>query len=216
MTRRLTRHHARRRGFTLIEVAMAMAIMTVGAVGIMALQQASTRGNQTARQTSTATEVNRVWLERFRRDALMWNNPQPGGRAMTQYLTLLPAGPGATGWFVPTPADVNESYAFDWFGRDTRNFDAVNVGSGNPRAAHYCTQAQLTWVVPERVARADVRTWWWRTGYSLDNVQSAAAQFRDCGVAAPGAIAAALDGGDRRFHHVSGSLLVRFQQVPGT
>ncbi|MCB2020350.1 MAG: prepilin-type N-terminal cleavage/methylation domain-containing protein [Burkholderiaceae bacterium] len=200
MTRRRTE-----RGFTLIEVMMALAILTVGAVGILSLQQAATRGNSEARQMTLATEVNRAWLERIRRDSLMWTGTAAGSRAATQYLVRLPAN-GTTDWFVPVPAAPTESYGFDWFGRDTRDNTAIR----------YCTQARLTWLVPEINANSappsvqvDVRTWFHRRGYARDNIQSDLSLFDNCSLGSPADVDAEIRAANSRIKSVTGTLVLR-------
>lgn len=199
---------ARRRsqaGFTLIEVIMALAILTVGALGIVSLQQAATRGNSDARQMTQATELNRLWLERARRDSLMWTGTAAGSRGATQYLVRLGAL-GTTNWFVPVPASATESYGFDWFGRDTRD----------PNQMTYCSQIRLTWLVPETNARnappsvqVDVRTWFHRRGYSRDTVQSNLTLFANCSLAAPQDVDTELRRASSRIKGVTGSLILR-------
>lgn len=146
----------RRDGFTLIEVMMAIAIMTVGAVGIMALQQAATRGNAEARQLTTGTELTRTWLERIRRDSLRWTaSLSADGTALqpTSYLRNLPPV-GTTGWITPIDLTGAESYAFDYLGNDT-TIDADK---------HYCTHLRMTWIVVGDTARVEARTFWPKRG----------------------------------------------------
>jgi prepilin-type N-terminal cleavage/methylation domain-containing protein len=154
----------RRQGFTLIEIMIAVAIMTVGAVGIMALQQAATRGNLEARDMSMGTHLTRTWIERLRRDAVLWlGNGVP---INTQYLVLAPPlgggpGPWVTPPLVPRPDGTVESFAFDHFGIDTANL-TNDPGGGPPGPAVYCTHLSFTWINPGDALRADVRTYWHR------------------------------------------------------
>lgn len=178
---------------------MALAIMSVGAVGIMALQQASTRGNMQARQMSAATAVTRTWLERARRDALGWNVNQVAGIAMTQYLVNTPPA-GASGWFAPTPAAGAESWGFDWFGRDTRDASAMQ----------FCTHLQTRWVVVGQVIRVDARTFWYRRG---DGTAGSSNQtlFPNCAAGGTeGAVTAELALTAPRVHSIQASTLVRW------
>lgn len=147
----------RRHGYTLVEVMMAIAILAVGATGIMGLQQAATRGNQEANEMGTATRIAEMWLDRFRLDALNWRPGGPGIASVaatfanTQYMRLMPTA-GGTGWFVP-PAGAGLPAA------------ATLGFNGNPSAGgtmHYCTQAQINWVRPGTTMRADVRVFWRR------------------------------------------------------
>lgn len=158
-----------RQGYTLIEVVMAIGVLTAGAVGIMALQQAATRGNMESRQMTTATQLAQRWVERLRRDGLAWRTgtmvvPVPVTvLANTTYLQQVPASDAAAPWFTPVPrVGSGESAAFDYYGRDTTV--AADM--------HYCTNVRLEWLYPGRAMRADVRVWWARRagGASGDNM----------------------------------------------
>ena len=73
---------------------MAIGVLTAGAVGIMALVQASTRGNMEARQMTTGSQLASLWIGRLRRDALNWtrssNVADPTLLNQTQYLQIVP------------------------------------------------------------------------------------------------------------------------------
>lgn len=149
-----------RKGYTLIEVMMAVAMMTAGAVGIMALQQATVRGNLEARQVATATQLASTWIERLERDAIGWSEAaRPGTTAVpptmlarTRYLNGVTAPGAAPLWFVPGPSTATESSSFDHWGRDT--IVAAEM--------EYCTHVRLQWVYVGQAMRADVRVWWAR------------------------------------------------------
>lgn len=173
MTRR---RHPRIAGYTLIEVMMALAILTAGAVGIMALQQAATRGNMESRQMTTATVLAQRWIERLRRDSLNWTlrsrTHNPGALTGTTYLRTV-ASPGAPIlWTVPTPpATGTDSASFDYYGNDT------TVGS----QMQYCTNIRLEWLYPGRAMRADVRVWWARRGDGVDRNIARGDELAGCG-----------------------------------
>lgn len=146
---------------------MAIAIMTVGAVGIMSLQQAATSANIQSHHMMVANEATRIWLERLRRDGLKWGySPAVAPSVMdTTYLSsaaALAVG-DVSAWEAlvpPDPADSTqplESWAFDYRGMDTRSTaDWV-----------YCTNVRFAWTVGQGAIRTDVRTWWNR--YSLSS-----------------------------------------------
>lgn len=148
MMRRVSKTKANA-GFTLIEVMMALAILTVGAVGILSLQSASTRGNITGRRMSAGTQRSSVWIERLRRDALFWQQPGDpiGVAARSQYLTQVGAD-----WFVPVSTDPLETAGATWTGEDVTGAQAIQ----------YCTHVRLSWAIPNQSIRADVRTYWSR------------------------------------------------------
>ncbi|MDC0747259.1 type IV pilus modification PilV family protein [Polyangium mundeleinium] len=63
------------RGYTIIEVMMALAILAVGATGVIALQKVALIGNSNARIGDGARQVASTWAERLKVDALQWNDP---------------------------------------------------------------------------------------------------------------------------------------------
>ena len=199
-------------GFTLIEVMMALAIMTVGAVGLLSLQTATVRGNADARQLTVATQVNQLWVERLRRDALRWTAPSVSAlRAASgpRYLRNVPApGGGWSGWFAPVdpvraPGDP-QSYGFDYRGFDT--FD--------PAQMFYCTHVNLRWVDPGRTLRADVRTFWHKRGQANDAAYADGRLFAGCAVGAEGAVTAELASPAPRIHAVQTSVVLRWTRLP--
>ena len=197
------RRSVRTSAFTLIEVMIAVGILTVGSVGILAMQQASTRGNLNARRMTTATSVSRIWVERVRRDALAWTSNvvgSPNGIAATNYIQATPVA-GESGWFAPNSPDPEESYGFDWFGADT------NVAS----EIRYCTHINTRWIVANQVARVDVRTFWYRRG---DGAASETNQdlFPNCGAGGTeAAVGIELATPSPRLHAIYASTLVRWR-----
>ncbi len=199
-------------GFTLIEVMMALAVMTVGAVGLLSLQSATTRGNAEARAMTVANQVNQLWLERLRRDALRWTSPDPTAlrsAAGPRFLRNAPLpGGGWSGWFAPVdPAPepgAPVSAGFDYRGIDTLD----------PNEMAYCTHVNLRWVDPGQTLRADVRTFWHRRGHGTDAAFSDLRLFRGCAVGAEDGVTAELDSPAPRLHAVRGSVVLRWTRLP--
>ena len=204
MSPRATTHtlrHATRRGrrsrsgYTMVEVMMAMALLTTGAAGIFALQQAATHGNSEAREMTIATTITRTWLERMKRDALNWNTganaATPLLLANTRYLLNVPDVGTAPAWATPAVfADSRASY--DHWGRE------VTVGA----TTRYCAQIRLEWVNVGQAIRTDVRVWWHRRG----RVDAAAGDlYANCAAGAEAAV-----GNDRRVRSVTSSTVVRW------
>lgn len=172
-----------RRGFTLVEVMVALAVLAIGVTGILGMQNAAIHSNRTAQEVTTATQISRLWLERLRLDANQWNRPSQRQRTSdlrdTQTLCRLASGGCVSGgaqtigaWFVPnipvntsapaTPLTViaTGGSAFDAFGRE------VGVGSADAR---YCVGVRLNWIAPDLgsrqgIIRGEVRVWWFREG----------------------------------------------------
>ncbi len=150
---------------------MALGVLTAGAVGLMAMTQASTRGNMEAREMTVATQLTQRWMERLRRDAMNWTassrSLNPVLLANTTYLRTVPNPGAAALWAVPIPPAASpETANFDYYGRDTTDLTAM----------HYCTNIRLEWLYTGRAMRADVRVWWLRrlTGSSTPDPGRAA------------------------------------------
>ncbi len=159
----MKRHSSTKAGFTLVEIMIAIGIMTVGSLGIIAMHGAVTQGNRDSREMITALAVTQTWLERFERDALSWNAATSIlDIGLTTYLRPLALTPTGTGWLAPdSGADANgandfESPAADFFGVDTNN-DAL---------VKYCVNYRLSWIRQGSSARVDVRTYWLREGHN--------------------------------------------------
>lgn len=194
-------------GFTLIEVMVAVTVVTFGALGIFSLGNATIKGNAFAREMTIATDVTRSWVERLRADAMLWRTAGPGGLAFTTYLRDAPpvAAVGAPGeWIAPTPPEgVSESFAYDYHGFPTAVTENVR----------YCTHLRYEWVFPGEALRVSVRTYWHRTSRGTDDTISNRALFPNCGRGAEAAvtdnIAQTVAGGVSQLHAVHSSIIVR-------
>ena len=159
MTRRAVA--SRSRGYTVIEVMIALTLLAVGTSGIIAMQKVTAIANRDAKSLVMATQVARTWIERLRADATQWNHPSPtspeSDLADTRWLKTVNGV-----WFRPTD-DVAGSPAADALGNDVRDADLAN--------AAYCSNVRLTWLYgpppttpPPYLIRAEVRVYWLRDG----------------------------------------------------
>lgn len=161
----VARRRRGRAGFNLIEVMMAVAILAVGATGILGLQTAAIRGNQEANEYATATRTVEFWLDRYRMDALGWRTggagtlPSPVLLANTELLRVIPAV-GGTGWIEPTITSPTFAAA------SRMSFNGNPLPPPGAPTPIFCTQANLRWVYDATAIRVDVRTLWRRRGYT--------------------------------------------------
>lgn len=169
--RSLQTKRASERGFTAVEVLMAMTLFAIGAAGVIGMQRVTIQGGEDARRFDMATNIANEWIARLQKDASFWRTqpdltlPDTMGFNSTTWLknvdpcanlfcTIpMPAGPTIEGL----------SPAFDVFGRD--------LPSGTT-TAYYCVQYRLTWIAPPGVVpynrplkpssimRAEVRVYW--------------------------------------------------------
>jgi len=146
-----------RSGFTLVEVMIAIGIMTVGSLGILAMHNAVSGANRTANEMNTAIAITERWLERIDRDSLSWSEEGLNSAALnnTDYLSELAGSVAPTDWFTPSPSDTTESYGFDYFGND-------DPSGSNTK---YCVNLRLSWLRQGSSARVDIRTFWFRDGF---------------------------------------------------
>jgi len=172
---------AGRHGYTVVEVMMALVVLTLGAVGVIAMQKAVLVGNTNARNLATANSIAQTWVERLRADAQAWNDQ--GGTpdiAETAWLsgaaTTAPAGGG--GWIV-TPASVayGSSTPAGSNQADIMGADLLHAADKAKFGTAYCTQYRLTRFTNTpsgalasyyKVVRIEVRVVWDRLTQRLD------------------------------------------------
>jgi prepilin-type N-terminal cleavage/methylation domain-containing protein len=132
----MTEHRQSQRGYTAIEVMLAIAVMGIGAAGVMSMQRGSIVGDLESRRMDVANSIARTWIERLRRDATAWTGPNAYVAADTTlpFTNFGVAGAPASvqaGWYQPqiptvyTAAD-GLSPMFDALGRDLILADAAN------------------------------------------------------------------------------------------
>jgi prepilin-type N-terminal cleavage/methylation domain-containing protein len=152
------------RGYTAIEVLIAMTVMAIGAAAVMSMQKASVQGNLDARKTDVASSIARMWVERLESDATQWTQPNNNnvlgnnlGTATALFTNL------DNGWFVPAPP-APMSFAYDILGRDLQGADAANaVFCVNMRLKTLVTGIPVQGGAPvPQLIRADVRVVWLR------------------------------------------------------
>lgn len=173
------------RGYTLVEVMVAIAVMAIGVTGILSMQNASVLANRRAQEVSMATTLARRWQEILRTDSLGWNRPTQRNTVSdlgsdTRHLCALVGCGGGAGradqWFVPAVNLPNESPAYDHWGREV----AISA-----REAKYCVNLRLTWLrqpslnpIDQGLIRAEVRVWWYAEGATRDGT------YANCGTGA--------------------------------
>lgn len=142
----------RRAGFTLIEVMMSIAVLTVVAAGLISVQALTSSTNRISRETTIATEIAQTWAERMKLDAMTWNT----NLATTLWLTDSAV---MNQWITPVASSLApppvRSFAFDRYGRDVDPTGA---------AVFYCVAYNYTWVVVNESMRIDIRVYWPREG----------------------------------------------------
>ncbi len=149
------------RGYTAVELLMALAVFAVGISGIIALEKVTVVANQHAKNLAIATQIAQSWTSQLTVDAALWNNPSPGNNrddlGDAQWLSQ-PKG----AWFRPI-YDPGRGFgsAFDALGN-------VVVNDQPAQQIQFCTHLKLTDLYPSTngggLIRAEVRVFWLRDG----------------------------------------------------
>jgi prepilin-type N-terminal cleavage/methylation domain-containing protein len=163
MTRTRTRPRTRSksRGYTAVEVLIALLLFAIGAAGVIGMLKVTIQGGADARRFDIATNIANEWVGRLQRDATFWTLPNaanptlgagssPGEIGATKWLKDINssscdafANSGAyctPGGAIPTTAPVGGlSSAYDIVGRDLTASEE----------AFFCAQYRLSWIEPQ-------------------------------------------------------------------
>jgi prepilin-type N-terminal cleavage/methylation domain-containing protein len=158
-----SRRRARRasRGYTLVELMMALALLAVSVIGIISLLKVTATTNGHAKNLAMAQRIAQAWAGQLQMDSTQWVNAIP------------------TGSFLNSNA-IWQRPAY------SRGFGAAFDGFGNPlpdeevAGARFCAHVRMSWLYPNTMAvagngvlRAEIRVFWLRDGAApLDTVQS--------------------------------------------
>jgi prepilin-type N-terminal cleavage/methylation domain-containing protein len=159
---------ASHKGFTLVEVMVALGVMTISAMALMSMQGQATRANGHARDMTTAAQIAQTVLERLKLDALAWTSitaADPGDVTLaTVWLKdIASAIPGnfmtlSAQSFTRLGNTVQLSNAFNQYGEDV---PLTGAAAGVLASVKFCASTRLGWIyTTRRVIRADVRVWW--------------------------------------------------------
>lgn len=147
------------RGYTMVEVMMALALLAVGAAGVVAMEKAAVVGNAGARSTATGTALAERWVERLRADSMVWNTLTPTSDINdTRWLKTVKLTPGI--WTLPTIAPGQASPYADPLGAD------IILGSDASPVA-YCTHIMYRQIT-QKMINATVRVSWRRDLSPID------------------------------------------------
>lgn len=167
MRTRKPQHRPSERGYTAIEVLVAMTLFAIGAAGVIGMQRVSVQGNADARRADVATGIAGQWLARLRRDSLMWTQvddltaapPVTNNRSNTVWLqdsevtVLAPPVPANFGWKLPKASAIfpGSGNTFDVLGREVVTTSADRF---------FCVNYRLDWLLINSTIRAEVRVFW--------------------------------------------------------
>lgn len=163
----------RQRGYTAVELMLALGLFAVGVSGIIAMQKLTIVSNQHAKNLAIATKIAEAWLDQLAADATLWNSPtKPGELDDIGDTVWVENASGANDgvWKLPVwNDDLN-------FGR---GFDALGAPLETADDARFCTHLRLTTLYSATggatgsgretlagngLVRAEVRVFWLRDG----------------------------------------------------
>jgi len=143
----------RERGYTLVELMMALALFAVAVVGIIAMQKITVVSNAHAKNIAMAQRIAQAWAGQLEMDGTAWQ-------------TAFGAG-----WLNFTNAWQRPAYI------SAREFGAAFDALGNPLSdanlsqARFCTHVRMAWLYPNTMGvggngmlRAEIRVFWLRDG----------------------------------------------------
>lgn len=134
---------------------MSMTVFAIGAAGVIGMQKGAIQSNVDARRLDTANGIARKWVERLRRDSMIWTLPDAKHTSVNNLsdakhlATIDGQWHRPTGRLVETPP---QSPGFDVLGQDLKSDDLKD--------AVFCTNVRLTWLVPNELIRAEIRVFW--------------------------------------------------------
>jgi type IV pilus assembly protein PilV len=165
----------RRNGYTMIEVMMALAILAVGAVGVISLQNVAVMSGLASRNLSTATNTASSWIERAQGEAAAWTRTDNSDVTVPAALARMPVlatalQPGNINKWNDLPASVMS-------GATALDGSATDGVAPNPKVG-FCSQVRAVFLGPAGsadVVSFQVRTYFARGGRPLDAAECGAA-----------------------------------------
>lgn len=136
----------RERGYTVVELMMALAVLAIGVTGVIAMQKVTLAANRDAKSFAIATQIAQAWQDQLSVDAVQWNYPsqsQQGVSDLTDTMWLSRVGTSGTtpsGWFLP---------AYSATQRFGGAFDALGNPVSDYSQAAFCAHVRLQWLSPD-------------------------------------------------------------------
>jgi Tfp pilus assembly protein PilV len=152
------------RGYTAVELLMAIGVLGLGVSGVIAMQKVTVASNAEAKNLAIATHIAESWLDELAADASQWNDTGD----FNDGAWLVEAGSESsptTTWFRPTySSGRNFGPAFDALGNPVPTTDIA-------ARAQFCSDLRLRWLGSQDrikrgggLIRAEVRVYWRREG----------------------------------------------------
>ena len=146
-----------RRGSTVMEVMMAIAVFSIGVTGVISLQKVVLANNRNASSMAVAGEIAKSWIERLKGESLLWNYPSDGEAASdletdTEWLAKIEQGFEGK-WF--RPRNDEECGTHDAFGQ------VQPCGNSEAPSGPFCVNLRLRWLRDTKdLILGEVRVYW--------------------------------------------------------
>lgn len=177
---------ARERGYTAVELMIAVGVFGIGVAGIISMQKVTSVSNQHAKNLSIATHIAESWLDMLATDAVTWNHPSKNGSGApdigetTWLKRVKPNANAATDWLLP---DYSTLLAFG------PAFDALGNPvdpAANPGSVAFCSHLRLSYLYQPNadgngLIRAEVRVFWLRDGQGFAQPMCSSGQVGNVG-----------------------------------
>ena len=157
-------------GYTMVEVMMGLAVLAVGATGVIALQKTAAMGTMTSRHLTNATSLSRTVIERAEGDSAQWLDNTgggnfPGGATWLGIALTNADGVPESGWVAP---NIRAS---------TIDMEPLDITATGGLTVAYCTHVRMAWIGNQAAVvgttgatsvRFEVRTFFARSGRSVE------------------------------------------------
>jgi type IV pilus assembly protein PilV len=147
----MRRRRGRERGYTLVELMMALALFTVAVLGIISMQKITVASNAHAKNVAIAQRIAQAWAGQLEMDATAWRTTFGAGWLNDANVWQRPA-------YIPARRFGG---AFDALGNPLADADVAR--------ASFCTHLRMAWLYPTTMGmggngmlRAEIRVFWLR------------------------------------------------------
>jgi type IV pilus assembly protein PilV len=132
------------RAYTFVEVMISMAVFSIGAAGVIAMQRVAVQSNVDARMFDVANSIARQWVERVKVDASRWTIPNRDDDGTSCTASATAAGCYESSLLIaPTSAwRFPNDYAATLGWREAADILGHDVGPTSDDAA-FCTQIKV-------------------------------------------------------------------------
>jgi prepilin-type N-terminal cleavage/methylation domain-containing protein len=149
--------YRRQAGYTMVELMMALALLTVGILGIVSLQRVTVVSNGHAKRLAIAQRIAQTWATQLQMDSSVWRS-----NGTLPAMITTPNGQ----WSRPLEVAGRVGGAFDTLG--------APLPDANAGEAAFCTHVRLSWLYQSNTVsgndliRAEIRVFWRRDGHGAD------------------------------------------------